>query len=203
MITLSENLAAALALDCIESFYMVKIVNKASRVLLAITSFYTDFTLSDGQLYRSNAYILSIDPPQLNSSVDREQYKIALNDPSFSFRGEVDAGLVGKIIEVRLGFVDTSTDIPYSDISDTIIAYKGKIDSASYILDTKDLGSNTLEIIGASPMNSLDQTNGIYSSREFIRAWHATDSCCDQITLGTASMIMMWGKDLFISPKKK
>ena len=203
MITLSENLAAALAKDCIESFYMVKIIDKNNRVLLAVTSFYTNFTLSNGQVYNSNAYILAVDPPQLNSSVDREQYKITLNDPTFSFRGEVDTGLVGNIMEVRLGFIDTVTNIPYSDITDTIVTYRGKIDGASYVLDTKDLGSNQLEIIGASPMNSLDQTNGIYSSKEFIRKWHATDSCCDQVTIGTTSMIMMWGKDLFISPKKK
>ena len=203
MIALSENLTAVLSEDCIESFYLVKIIDKNNRVLLAITSFYTNFTLSNGQLYRSNAYILAIDPPQLNSSVDREQYKITLNDPTFSFRSEVDTGLIGKVVEVRLGFIDINTGIPYSDILDTIVTYRGKIDSAAYLLDTKDLGSNTLEIIGASPMNSLDQTNGIYSSREFIRKWHATDSCCDQVTLGTTSMIMMWGKDLFVPPKEK
>lgn len=191
MIKFSANVSKALRRDTIESFYLLRISNKGNTVF-ASTTFYADIVLSDGHIYRSNSSIISADPPQLSTSIDREIYKVAMADDGLNY--ETYAGYIGKTLETRIGFVDAVTKQPYLNTGDTIVVYRGRIDSINYVLDSDEIGSSVVELIGSSPMGSLDMKKSLYLSREAVNRRNPKDTSCDQVYEGSGSIVLKWGK---------
>jgi hypothetical protein len=144
--------------------------------------------------YFSDATLVTIDPPQMSTNVDREQYKITLADPMLEKMTSVRNNLVGKVLEGRLGFVNHYTGTPYLEIADCPIVYKGRIDGASYLIKTNEFGESILQITGSSPMRNLDMKKSLFISRDFVRQRDATDSSCDQIYEGSGAITLKWGK---------
>jgi len=201
MIAFSTNVSALLAQSSIQAFYMLKITNSAG-IIYRSTTHYANVTLSDGVTYLANSTIISADPPQLSTSVDREIYKItiATNDyltaewaPGSPTNTFIADGGVGYTLESRLGFIGAA-GVPLTTITDTLLIYKGLVESVSASIKTGDFGDSFIQISGSSPMNSLDMKKFIYLSKETIRKRDATDTCCDQIYQGSSALTLKWGK---------
>lgn len=201
MLPFSTNMQSVLNLGHIEGFYLLRVVDSTGVVIFSSTTHYTDITLSNGNTYFSDGKIIAVDAPQLSSTVDREQYKIVLTDPSFALSSKLDSNLVGKQLETRIGFVDSNNSIsnanygkPYTNVEDTFVIYRGLIEAAAYEIDTNTIGESKIAISGASPLLSLDQKNGIYLSKDYIHKNSPTDTSCDQIYQGSLGLVLKWGR---------
>jgi hypothetical protein len=190
MISFSTNIATLLQNPSIECFYVVKIGTYKT------TSYFTDITLSNNETYLSDGKLVNVDPPRLSSSVDREIYKVVLADADYSLGTIMQSGLVGSNFEVRLIFIDPTTNLPYTTLTDTVLSYKGDVDSIGYSVETGNSGQVLLEVSGASPMADLDLTKAFYTSKEYIRglADNSQDSCFDQVYEGSGPVAIKWGK---------
>jgi hypothetical protein len=200
MISFSANILNALSQETIEAFYMVRILNYDNSIMHSTTNHFADIQLKNNGVdlanyfYPSDATLIAVDPPQMNTNVDREQYKITLADPTLSKLAAVRNNLVGKVLEGRLGFINRTTGMPYLEISDCPIVYKGRIDAPSYLIKTNEIGENLLQITGSSPMRNLDLKKSLFLSRDFVRQRDINDSSCDQIYEGSGSITLKWGK---------
>jgi hypothetical protein len=191
---LSANIVNLINNKTVTAFYMVLVQHTGGGfVHFNTTSHYSDVTLSNGVTYIADGKLKNADPPQMNTNVDREQYKVILSDPAFADGPIIQQGLVGKVLEVRLGFIDPSTGLPFTNIADTFVVYKGRVDSASYLIDTEE-GEVDLQITGVSPMVSLEMVKGYYLSRDNVRAHDTNDSSFDDVYEGSSAIILKWGK---------
>jgi hypothetical protein len=191
---LSSNIVNLIANETVNAFYMVLIRHYNDGFInFNTTSHFANVTLSNGITYLADGKLKSADPPQLTTTVDREQYKVLLSDPSFTEGGNIGQGLVGKIMEVRIGFLNPLTGTPFTNIADTFVSYKGRVNSASYLVDT-DEGTVDLEVTGVSPLISLEMVKGFYTSRDFVRQQDVTDSSFDSVYEGSGGTVLKWGK---------
>jgi hypothetical protein len=193
MINFSPTVVEVLAQPTIESFYLVRVLDGAT-VMYSTTSYFRDITLSNGTIYYSDGRLLSVDTPQLSSSVDRELYKIAIADPDFNSSEAADAGLVGKQVEVRLCFVSHITKNPLTNIADCPLVYKGTVEGTNYTIETATVGESVLSISCSSPMSDLDLRRPIYLSKDTVSSRNPLDTCCDQIYEGSGQLTLKWGK---------
>jgi len=194
MIVFSPKISQIIAVGQSESFFCFHLANKDGSIFRASTTFFNDVTLENGVRYFADDLIVSLDPPRLDSTVDREQYRITCSDPNYDLAAAAEVGLVGKLAEVRLCFIDTTTGLPATALADTLVVYRGKIDQLSSVIETEESGESLFNIVCASPMLSLMAKNGLYLSRDFVRSRVPLDSCCDQIYEGSAAPALKWGR---------
>jgi len=194
MIQLSTKLAEVLAMDVIETFLMVQVKSKSGDIKYNTTTYFSNITLSDGREYLGDGSLVSVDPPQISSSVDREQYKVTLADPDFDAGSTLDT-LLGHKAEVRAGFVDSVTGYPLLNLEDTLIIYAGDIDQAAISANVGEHGEVLLQLTCASPMGDLDLKKQIYLSKDEVRKRDINDTCCDQIYVGSGKFLLKWGKE--------
>lgn len=192
MIQFNNTIKQLLQQPVIESFYLVQ-VNLAG-LTLKTTSFYTDLILSDGSTYLSDGRLLAVDPPKLSATVDRELYKITMADPDFSLGAYLEKGLVGVDVVVRVGFVNTATNLPLTDLVNTVIVYQGKVDSGSYAVSTEDVGETVFVLSCSSPMGDLDLTKYLQTTKDALRYIDATDTSFEQVYENAGQIELRWGK---------
>ena len=190
MLSFSPSVSAEIEAGTASGFICVLISDMNDTVVLASTSHFADVELSDGVTYVADDNIISVEPPSFDTTVDREEYKIVIAGTGL----DANQDLVGCKMEVRLCFINSSTGAPYSDLSDTLLFYKGKVSGKSGEFDTQDQGSLQYTIGGASPMMALEMTGGIYLSRDFVRSISPDDSCCDEIYQGSSALVLKWGR---------
>lgn len=188
MIQFSQTLVNILNQPSIEAFYLVDILGYRT------TNYYTNITLSNNETFLSDGKLLSVTPPKLSTVVDRELYNITFADPNFEYGQFAEAGLVGQPVSVRLCVVDPVTELPLTNINDTILVYKGRVDSANYSIDTNEVGSTQFNVNCASPMANLEGVKAFYGSKQFIRNLNSNDSSFDQVYEGAGTLAMKWGK---------
>jgi hypothetical protein len=202
MMFFSSTIKSYLSSDKIEAFYLLRILNSDGSIIYSSTSCFCDIlltslgvSLGSNYLYSSNSSLKSVDLPQLSTSVDREQYKISIiTNPTDPQMNLAVTNLIGKTLETRIGFVNTTTGFPDMAIENTIIVYRGRVESAGYTFETSDIGESTLQLSGSSPIVNLDQKNGLYLSRDSIKHLNANDTCCDQIYESSSAITLKWGK---------
>lgn len=187
MIQFSNTLIQLLQNPVIEAFYLIKVHTYRN------TSYFTDITFNN-EIYVADGKLLSADPPRMSAIVDRELYKIVLADPEYSFGSLLGNNLIGRNFEVRLIFVDPVTKLPYLELENTLLIYKGIVDSTAYAIDTSNLGEVAISISGSSPMADLDLTKTFYTSKEFIRNISSNDTSFDQVYEGSGNVNLKWGK---------
>lgn len=188
MIQFSQTLVNILSQPSIEAFYLVEVLGYRT------TNYPSNITLSNGAVYVNDGKLLSVTPPKLSTVVDREVYTIVFADPVFEYGQIAETGLVGQDANVRLCVVDPTTKLPLTNINDTILVYKGRVDSASYAIDTNNVGSVQFSITCASPMANLEGVKAFYGSKQFIRNLNANDSSFDQVYEGAGTLEMKWGR---------
>jgi hypothetical protein len=189
MIELSTNVSTLLNSDKIIAIYLVDIGGTYQ------TTHYTDITLSNGNTYLGNSSLVAVDPPRINSTVDREAYSLIFADSSFIDESSFEGGLVGIPVEIRLGLIDPNTMQPLTALADTIIVYSGTVDNISYAIDTNDIGNAEITVTCASPMNNLEMKKVFYGSKTFVRERiDPDDSAFDQVYEGSNAIRLKWGK---------
>jgi hypothetical protein len=215
MIIFSPVVMNLLAQPAIEVYYMVRIGPSGLQETFRSTTFFSDIQLKDGgavvETYENNdvtpCKLLKIDPPEMSSSVDRQQYKLYIADPDFTKGGELSSYWISKSAEIRLGFINVTQENiidssgnsvapgrPFQDVRDTIVVYAGVIDSAGYQISTQEIGEVVGVLTCSSPMYSLDMKKYLVLNRDSIRAKYPEDSCCDYVLIGSESVKMQWGK---------
>ena len=192
MIQLTTRLQELLSSNSIEVFYLLKLGDEYT------TTYYRDVVFN-GSTYLANNRILALDAPQVNSIVDREQYKITLADPGFDLGAQVSGvvagkGLVGTPVELRSAFVDQTNSLPELAPANTFIVYKGLIDAGAYQIKTSEQGEVLLTISCVSPIADLDAVKTIYTSKEYARRRNPNDTAFDQIYLGSGVINLKWGR---------
>jgi len=175
-------------------FYTLHLLNADGTVFRASTTHFSSVKLGNDITYVADDFIVSVDPPKISSNVDREQYRVTLADPDFQSAADAENGLVGKKMEARLGFLDPDTGLPLTDLADTFVVYKGRVDGMTSTISTDEVGESLFDMTGASPMVSLDMSKGIFLSRDSIRARDKEDACCDKIYNGSSSLVLKWGR---------
>lgn len=162
------------------------------------TTFFRDVTTMNGATpiatYLSDGKIVSIDAPKLSSTVDREIFKISFADPNFTFGATIDSGLIGKLVDVKIGFVNQTTKQPELDAENVITVYRGNIDSSDYAINTAEIGEVLLNVGCSSPMNDLDLVKAFYTTKDAASTRDSSDTAFDQIYEGSGILQLKWGK---------
>jgi len=193
MITFSDTVKALLTSGNIGSFYTVRITDQNGAVVKSVTTNSYDIIIN-GITYYADGTLLALDPPQISTNVNREQFKISFADVNFLESSKADHGLIGSNVEVRTGFLDNTNNSPILNLADTFIVYKGKVDGTGYAIRMENQGECVLQITCASPMADLDFKRAMTCSREYVRGRHPTDSSCDQVYNGSGGLALKWGK---------
>ena len=189
MIKFSQRIVTMLAKPVIEAFYMVNIDKGKS----CMSSHHSD-VLFNGDLYRSDAQVVSVDPPQQTTVVDRQQFRVTVSDPTMEYGALAETGLVGIPISVYIAFVDVDTGQPILDNDAVITVYRGRIDGTKYSLETNEQGKSLFEIACTSPMGDLDATRVLRITQDFMDKNYPGDSSFSQVYQGTGNIYLRWGK---------
>jgi hypothetical protein len=168
MIQFSTTVRNILSQPTIEAFYLVEVY------------------VSSGTTYRSTTYYRNV--VITNNSV------ISFADPTFTFGASVDSGLIGKLVDVKVGFVNQTTKLPELDIANLLTVYRGKIDSTEYSINTSVTGEVLLNVSCSSPMNDLDLTKSFYTTKDATLGRDSSDTSFDQIYEGSGVLQLKWGK---------
>jgi len=182
----SNNLQTLInSVDKLDFFFLITLkLNSTYR--LSSLSFNTPY---DGNTFLASGAILSVDSPKISSVLDRESYTIVVADPDDELLAEARTGIIGKSIEVRVGFFN-SLGVPLLDVNDTVPVYKGYVDSPQI---NNDFESKTLSIQGTSPMSDLDLMRSFYTTSTGMDQFDVTDTCFDRIHEGY-DLQVRWGK---------
>ena len=194
MITFSATIANLIASGQAEACFALVIRESNGSVFRASTTHFANFALEDGVNYIADDFLVRADPPQQSSNVDREAYKVTVADPTFLVTAKAENGLVGKKIELRICFLNPANGTIYPELANTLCVYKGKIEGLEGEIVTEDIGSQEFVISCASPNMSLEQSRGIYCSRDLIRSRNPQDGSCDKIYTGSTSSVSKWGR---------
>lgn len=197
MRTTNASIKTLMSQDFISTFYLVEL-NLNSSVVRDTTIGY-DFTFNS-QVFSSSGYLLSVDPPKMSSTVDREAYKVTYSDPDFSLRSEMETGILGKRLKVWIGFMNTldaplagiDPGQPMTNAGDIILVYSGFVDSPAYTYNPD--GEIVASIEATSPMGALDSTITLYTSKDSLQQRNPADTSFDQIYDGSAGIQLLWGK---------
>lgn len=191
MISFNQTVSNLLSQPTVEAFYLVSIEMPTTY---RSTTFMRNIVMDDGNIYVSDGKLVNVDPPKLSATVDKSQYKISFADPDMYFGAYLTTGLVGKKVTVRVGFVDTSTGLPLPQIANTVLIYKGRIDSGAYSISTETLGSSVFVINCSSPMGDLDLVKRLDTTKDALRAVDPSDTSFEQIYEGVGQIELRWGK---------
>jgi hypothetical protein len=197
MIGFSPNLLAVFASNDPTFFNTVKISKRVADAYVlykATTTLDHNVILSDGVEYIADKTLKSIDPFKVASVVNREAFKFVIADPTIALGSDVEQGLVGCKIEVRVCFLHPTTGAVLTNTDDTLLIYGGYIDEIGYEINTEEQGEVLLHVTCSSPLADLDKKNGIYLTKDVIRGRNPYDGCCDAIYLGSSHLQLKWGK---------
>jgi hypothetical protein len=182
----TNNIQTLISSDNKIDFFFLITLNLNLTYRLSSLSFDTAY---DGNTFLASGAILSVDSPRISSVLDRDSYTIVVADPDDELLAEARTGIVGKGIEVRVGFFN-SNGVPLLNVNDTVPVYKGYVDSPQII---NDFESKTLSIEGTSPMSDLDLMRAFYTTSTGMDQFDLTDTCFDRIHEGYDLQIR-WGK---------
>jgi hypothetical protein len=196
MIQLSTTVAQIAASQNIKYFFLVTLKGTDNY-----TTAPYDLTMDNGITYISDGGLQDVEPPRISSTVDRSNYKISFADVNFAFKSYFEEGATGDTIEVRVGFYNTLSDTtesievgkPFTQMSNTVVVYKGVIDSQSYAVDIEN--SEVVAIIeGSSPMADLDLVRARFTNKDSVQQFNPNDTAFDKVFEGSGQIKLKWGK---------
>jgi hypothetical protein len=204
MRTHSAAINEILGLENLVYFYIVEIgpyvdLDSNPNQYKRYSSLHGDVTI-DSKTYTGGSKLITVDPPRLSSSVDREAYKISIADPDYEFRGLFERGFSQIKVTISIGFFNTSSHTigstlvgsPFLDIADTIIVYKGYIDNHVYAIDLN--GGTVVSIECTSPMGSLNMSRPRLTTNDSMKQLNITDTSFSQVYQGSKGIGLLWGK---------
>lgn len=194
----SSNVKVLLASELSTYFYMVAIEFASGTV--RHTNLPYDLNISGLGLFYANSGLHGIDPPKVTNVVDRSAYKIIYADPDFSFRSQLLSGVTGTKITVRLGFINpfettfggAAPGEPLTQLEDTVIVYRGVLDTYGYVVKESTEVLVTLEC--SSPMADLGLIRTFNASPGAMKKLNAADTAYDGVHQGSSAVNILWGK---------
>jgi hypothetical protein len=181
----SSVVEAVLASDDIEFFFLIKLSFNSNYY---ITSHGQDIVF-DGNTYSANGGLFEVDSPKFSSVIDREAYRIVVLDNLNAMKAEIESNVVGKPIDVKLGFLDTNGD-PITAPADVLSVYSGYVDAPTI---SNDWDKKVVSFEGTSALADLDMVNSFITSRDGMDQKSATDTSFDQI-YDSSAIEIKWGK---------
>jgi hypothetical protein len=189
MIQLSDNVRLILSEPTVRMFTMVSVGD------YKVTDYFNSITLNNGDYFLSDGRLLGIDPPAMTTSVDRQQYKISFADDD-NFFGAMfeEVGYSGLPTFVRVGLLDPYSGLPRTDVNDTIMIYKGRMDNGGYSFNTESVGDATFTVNCTSPMGALDLIKTFYTTKDAYLNSYPEDTSFSQVYEGSGQITLKWGK---------
>jgi hypothetical protein len=195
MILLSNTIKNIVELDRIKFFFLVSIGNRH------YTSNPFNVTLSNGITYISDGGLTNVDPPTFSSTIDRSTYSVTFSDVSSELKSYFEEGATGDSFAVRIGFYNTLDNETegvqvgniFTQISNTILIYKGVVDTQSYALSFNN-GELAAKVEGSSPMADLDLVNPFYTNKDSMKQVSVDDTAFDKVFEGSGQIKLKWGK---------
>ena len=181
----SSTVESILNSSSIKFFFLIKL---SFNSIYYLTSYSEDIVF-EGNTYSANGGLFEVESPKFSSVIDREAYKVVVLDNLNEMKAEITANVVGKPIEVKLGFVD-SNGIPITNPSDVISIYRGYVDSP---VINNDWDRKVVILEGTSALADLDMVNSFIASRDGMDQKDITDTSFDQIYENSAIEVK-WGK---------
>jgi len=196
MIQLSQIIQNIILLDRVKYFFLVSIGNNRNY-----TSAPFNITMSNGITYLSDGGLIGVDPPTFSSTVDRSTYSVLFADLNSELKSYFEEGATGDNLFVRVGFFNTlnqtTNGVPvdgvFTNINDTILLYKGIIDTQSYSIDVNN-GSITAKIEGSSPMADLDLVKSFFTNKDSMQQRNPNDTSFDKVFEGSGEISLKWGR---------
>lgn len=187
MRAVSANFLAALNSAAPRFFILGKIEFNTQTMYFSSLPFPVTFL---GQTYNSDSAIISFGPPRVSNSVDREIYELIIADASDVMQQELRLSAVGAIVSVYIGFFD-STGAPLLTEVDTVLAYKGTLDSGAVVVSSE---TKVCKILAASPMANLDGVGAYIVSKDGMDQVSTVDTSFDEVISGSKEVNLKWGK---------
>lgn len=185
MRTFSSTVESILSSGSINFFFLIKLSFNSNYY---ITSYSSDIVY-DGNTYSANGGLFEVDSPKFSSVVDREAYRVLVLDNLNAMKTEIDNNVIGKPIEVKLGFID-SNGSPILTPADVLSVYKGYVDNP---VISNDWDRKVITFEGTSALADLDMVNSFMTSRDGMDQKSSTDTSFDQIYESSAIEVK-WGK---------
>jgi hypothetical protein len=185
MRTFSSTVENILLSGNIDFFFLIKLSFNSNYY---ITSYSNDIVYN-GNTYSANGGLFEVDSPKFSSVIDREAYRVLVLDNLNAMKTEIEANVVGKPIEVKLGFVDSNGN-PITTPSDVLSIYKGYVDNP---VISNDWEQKVITFEGTSALADLDMINSYITSRDGMDQKSLTDTSFDQIYENSAIEVK-WGK---------
>ena len=170
----------------VKYFYFIKL--EFTNDTYRFTSHGSNLTW-ESQTWNSDGGLFEVDSPNFSTVVDREAYKVIVTDFDDEFADEFKVGVIGKPIQVWIGFCNSSNQ-PLLGAGQVVPLYKGFVDSPSVNIDWDN---KTAVIEGTSPMSDLDQTNTTMVSKNGMDNLSLTDTSYDSI-FEDSETVIKWGK---------
>ena len=184
MRTLNPTLLAALTSDTIKHFALIDI--QMTSGTFYFTDLPYDITVGSAT-YVSDGGLVEYQAPRQSSQVDRETFKLTLSDNLGVLKPEVEQGLAGKNLMVRLGIFDVY-DQPST--TDLLVSYKGYIDSVTY---QNNFEQAAIVIEASSPMADLSLVKTVITSKSGMDQLSLTDTSFDSV-IDKNESIVRWGR---------
>lgn len=181
----SSTVESILNSGSVKFFFLIKL---SFNSIYYLTSYSEDIVF-EGNTYSANGGLFEVESPKFSSVIDREAYKVVVLDNLNEMKAEITANVVGKPIEVKLGFVD-SNGIPITNPSDVVSIYRGYVDNP---VINNDWDRKVVILEGTSALADLDMVNSFIASRDGMDQKDITDTSFDQIYENSAIEVK-WGK---------
>jgi len=186
-----EGKTAAGAKRQVDVFYLIRLGNDYYS-----TTWYSNLVFN-GDTYVADGILMGVQPPQTDSSLDKNRFKMTIADDRNILNSEIES-LIGAPAHVYLGATaPNGQPIMKSgnlDSAELLCLYKGTIDGISIQYDTNEFGSQTITAELTNPFHNLDRKRTFYTTRKELRARAPNDTSFDQIYTGSAHMMLRWGK---------
>jgi hypothetical protein len=188
MIQIPLEISNLLLGDVVESYFLVDLGNGFRKTSNAFSVTF------NGNVYTADGTLLTVEPPQMSSTVDRQAFKVVMSDVNMEMGVLAESGMLGTPISVYMGFIDLATDLPYTDSANFLTIYSGHVDGVSYRYDTSLMGERAFILTCTTPMGDLDLKKPIYTSQDYLDKNYPGDTSYQQIYEGSGPIELRWGK---------
>lgn len=179
-----------------------EILSNGNVTLFLLTSFYSgtnsyNFTslpyelIVNGELYLPDRNTVSIAPPKLGASLDREEFSMKLGALDKDFMDGLETSYLVTRLRVVLGVIDPDTGKPLVGDDDLLVLHDGVLDTIETSLEA---GEVSIGITSASPMADFDTVKTYITEPRYQKDIMPEDTCYDFVAGRDREITMKWGK---------
>jgi hypothetical protein len=145
----------------------------------------------NGQTYLPDGRLMEVDPPEIDSIVDRQSFTIALADPQKDLYAETD-NIMGK--EVYVFVMPFNAVTGEKESSGVVLAHSGVVTGMPFEFGLGSLGQVVCKLQCTSPIVNVDASRPFYGSHDFYMRNFPDDDSFIQVYQGSAQINSKWGR---------